>query len=167
MVRLLFSANSGPFSKVIRTATWGDYSHVDFIYESVTLDTTRNDHGYPVFHHNPLLLGATFGKGVCLREMPKVIETSTKYAIAEVDVSPMALEYAASQLGKKYDYLALVGFPLRKDIEDQDRWFCTELVTWAIERAGLDMFTEKVSRITPRDLYIHPYVRVMEVHHAR
>lgn len=165
MIKLLFSANKSIFSRAIRMATWSDYSHVDFIFAEDGSDLiARNDYGYPAPYRSPVLLGAIAGRGVCLREMSKVIESSSRYAIAEVAVSETALNYALGQLGKKYDYAALLGFPMRSSIENQDKWFCSELVTWAIEMAGLELFNENTARITPRDLYIHPYVRVLESH---
>lgn len=163
MIKLLFSANKTIVSRTIRIATWSKYSHVDFILSNDIPDLLRhNIYRYPGFYKFPIVLGAVVGKGVSLREMSQVLESSTQYAIAKVDVSDKAIDYAISQLGKKYDYSAILGFPTRSDIENQNKWFCSELVAWAIERSGTDLFNEPISRITPRDLAIHPYVEIIE-----
>lgn len=58
------------------------------------------------------------------------------------------------QLGKDYDWMALVALPWREDWQDPEHWFCSELVAAALVKGGLPDFAVEKSRITPRDLWI-------------
>lgn len=42
---------------------------------------------------------------------------------------------AASQIGKPYDYTALLGPGLHRDWQKDDAWFCSELGAWSFAQA--------------------------------
>lgn len=141
MIKLLFTANHSPFSYAIRVATWSPYSHVD-----VVLD-------------HDLVVGATVRHGVSLRHIDDVLEASSKHLFVELDAPESVKCRVLSQLGKPYDLPGLFGFLTKRDWQIEDRWFCSELVAWALEREGVRLFNEKHWRVTPRDLLIAPACR--------
>lgn len=137
MITLQFSSQNKIGSKLIQWFTWSKYSHVDFV-----LPDGR-------------LLGAR-GDGVKIRE-PYYVD---KKLICTVDAPESVLDYALSQKGKDYDYSALFGFILNRKIEDNSKWFCSELVAWAFRQAGVDLLNYSDEyRITPRDLLLSPLVK--------
>lgn len=60
-----------------------------------------------------------------------------------------------SQIGKPYDWTGFGGFVFRsRNWQEDDSWFCSELVAWAFEQGGSPLFTPGISwRITPQHLY--------------
>lgn len=45
------------------------------------------------------------------------------------------------EIGKKYDWLGILGFLLRSNVQNKKRWFCSELVFYAAQRAGITLLT--------------------------
>lgn len=136
MIILQFSKSRNPFSWLIRKFTWSDWSHVDVVLPSGKL------------------LGATSG-GVGLRE-PEDVKQSIRF---KIDAPITALEKIASQIGKPYDWRGVFGLWLKRDWQENDSWFCSELVAWAFKEAGKPLLrTEHLERITPRDLLLSPYL---------
>lgn len=134
MIRLQFSTNKGIFARLTRWATWGEYSHVDFILP------------------DGKLLGA-LPEGVEVHSPRKY----TKVIVYEVDAPKEVLEMALTQVGKKYDWKGILGFGIKKRVESKNKWFCSELVAWAFEQAGSPLLlTDKHWRISPRDLLLSP-----------
>jgi hypothetical protein len=45
-----------------------------------------------------------------------------------VDNVQDSIDFAKSQIGKKYDPLGIISLLLRKKIEDKGKWFCSEFI---------------------------------------
>lgn len=75
-----------------------------------------------------------------------------------------AYEWARTQIGKPYDFSAILGMALNRNWRDEDRWFCSELVAAAFEHAGTPLLSTRQSvgvyRITPRDLLLSKSLRI-------
>ena len=143
-IRLIFSNSKKPLSPVIRAVTWSDYSHVAIISPSgeLVIEST-------------LSLG-----GVKIATLDEFKARASEWEIVEFQVNDsMAIWNAAcTQLGKKYDWTALIGIPFHRNWSEADSWFCSELVAWAFEQGGTPLFRrENIHRVTPGHLYmIHP-----------
>lgn len=139
-VRLLFSTTRLPLSVAIRAATWSRWSHVAlvdgaFVIEAVTLH------------------------GVRRAPLADAIARASAHALVDLPARDPAaiLAAAASQLGKPYDYTALLGLALRRDWQSPDAWFCSELVAWSFQAAGQPLLRgEVVRRVTPQHLWMLP-----------
>ncbi|WP_296574126.1 hypothetical protein [Zoogloea sp.] len=88
-------------------------------------------------------------------------EFARKHARIEFIDVPMpdedaALSAARSQVGKGYDWRALLGIVLRaRRLAEKDRWFCSELVAWVAEQGGRPLFRgEVLRRVTPQHLWM-------------
>lgn len=141
VIKLVFSSKRNIGSYLIRLFTWSSWSHVSylddlgFVYESVGI------HG--------------------VRRVPfvDVIPAYNKYVIVEYkkcsDIQKnQFVNYLASQVGKGYDYLAVLAIALKKKWHDKSRWECSELINSAFERAGLPLFrSEEAIKITPQQLW--------------
>jgi hypothetical protein len=151
VIRLQFVAASGFLSGLIRWFSHGaggvGISHVDAV-----LPDGR-------------LLGARFDKadgvrGVAIRRpnyekwiYRAVIELPCDKGVEEAFYA--ALE---SQLGKPYDWRAILAFFFNRDWRARDSWYCSELQAWALEPPQSGFFQHPlaltVNRITPGDLLL-------------
>lgn len=112
------------FSRIIRWFTWSQYSHAAWICRDGTI------------------LEAVAGRGVIRSSSLSDAHTP----LTEVDVFKLniteeqaqAVEaFMTRQLGKRYDWLGILGLVLRRRTENQGAWFCSELVTNALNAAGI------------------------------
>lgn len=65
-----------------------------------------------------------------------------------------AYQWALTQVGKPYDWRAILGMAADRNWREDDAWFCSELVAMAFEQAGSPLFNPdmQVWRVTPRDV---------------
>lgn len=137
-ISLLFSTSGHPMSAAIRLGTWSDWSHVAIIDGDEVIE-------------------ATAPAGVRRFPVVQAINHAKRGAVVELPCrDPRAVIAAAeSQLGKPYDFTAIVGLGLHRDWQEDDRWFCSELVAWAFEKAGEPLFrAEVLRRVTPQHLWM-------------
>lgn len=134
-VWLRFITETGLTSGLIRWFSWSDWSHVDFVLRDGRFLGSRLDGGVRIRPHDYL--------------------TPSKYRYAYVDVADPRKVYgwATSQIGKKYDWKAIVGFLPRVNWQDPERWFCSELVAQGFELKDQPIVDRECSRITPQTDY--------------
>lgn len=87
-------------------------------------------------------------------ELKKEYSTIESYEINH-DINEKAYAFAKTQLGKPYDYLAIIAFLVDRDWQSRDKWFCSELVAYALKQSGVELFNPKtkINQISPEDLY--------------
>ena len=137
-ISLLFSTSGHPMSAAIRLGTWSDWSHVAIIDGDEVIE-------------------ATAPAGVRRFPVVQAINHAKRGAIVELPCrDPQAVIAAAvSQIGKPYDYTAILGLGLRRNWQEEDAWFCSELVAWAFQHAGEPLFrAECLRRVTPQHLWM-------------
>lgn len=137
-LQLLFSANCDPISALIRAATWSRWSHVSVVDGNSVIEAVA-------FH------------GVQRVPLMEAINRSKDWALVALPcVDPAAvIAAAASQIGKPYDYTAILGLGLHRDWQEEDSWFCAELVAWSFNALGQPLFrSECMHRITPPHLWM-------------
>lgn len=135
-VQVLFTRSHALGSVLLRTALWSPWSHCAIVDGEEVIEA------------------AAFG-GVRVRPLADMLADATKMAILTLPGDPQAVIAAArSQIGKPYDWAGVLGFGFRRRWQDDDAWFCSELVAWAFAEAGAPLFREHAWRITPRDIYI-------------
>lgn len=135
-VAVLFSTTSNPFSWLIRMMTWSRWSHVSI----VDGDTIIQAHAL---------------HGVVRSSLAEAIDTAKRVELVRLPARDPAavIAAAASQIGKPYDWTALLAFILRRDWQEDDSWFCSELVAWAFHRGGSPLFrADRISRVTPEHI---------------
>ena len=141
MITLQFSTTRHISSKAIQFFTWSWASHVDFVLP------------------NGKLFGALAtqdGGGVRLHDA----ENYSRIERFQVDAPESIIDIAMTQAGKPYDWAGIFGLVLReRNWEDDDKWFCSELVAWSFKQGGFPLLNETTSRITPRDLLISPLLK--------
>ena len=139
-IRLRFAADGSLTSRIIRFFTWSKISHVDYVFDDNTyygaMPPTGVNFNTEKFSH-------------------------VEYYEIEVNDKRIIEHFLLSQKHKKYDWLAIFSIPFRKSWQQETKWICSELITVAIE-LDTKLFNETPSRITPRDLYIHPLLKRVE-----
>jgi hypothetical protein len=137
-ISLLFTGARDPLSLAIRAFTWSRWSHVAIIDGYCAIEALPSD-------------------GVVMNDTEVVLMRSREFELVELPCrSPEAVRAAAaSQVGKPYDYTALLGMALRRNWQADDAWFCSELIAWAFEQAGEPLFrAECLRRVTPQHLWM-------------
>lgn len=133
-----------PVSALIRFETRCDYSHVNFRLADGTL------------------LGSLIDGGVEVR--PANYANWSKVYLATAPGIERAADWALRQVGKKYDWKALVGIASDTQWQDKDKFICSELVAAAFEATGSPLLNPNALawRITPRDLLLSPFLKELE-----
>ncbi|MCU0689783.1 MAG: hypothetical protein MUF54_00140 [Polyangiaceae bacterium] len=67
--------------------------------------------------------------------------------------SANAQAFLREQVGKPYDYTALFGIFAKRDWQEPDSWFCSELAAAAALAGGEMLVRKPINRITPEDLW--------------
>lgn len=143
-VRVVFTRRHALGSVLLRAALWSAWSHCAIVDGDRIIEAAA-------FH------------GVRERPLAELLAEASEYEIIEIPArNPAAVIAAArSQLGKPYDWRGVVGIGFRRRWQDEDAWFCSELVAYAFEAAGDLLFRAKRWRIRPPDLYIPLWHRAL------
>jgi uncharacterized protein YycO len=134
-MRLLFSRAHSLSSLLIRFVTWGRWSHVSIIEDGANVIDSTFLHG-----------------GVRRRPLLDVVAASSHFEVVDLALpdEAAAIAWARSQIGKPYDWSAVLGILFRVGSwSDPSRWFCSEFAESAVLAGGLKRFREDASRITP------------------
>ena len=125
-------------SKLIKWWQFGfPYTHVFYIIDENPFSS--NPEVIEAWHQ-PILKGG----GVYQCKLSKNHTEGTVFSVFSVEVSydqkQKIEKFLKEQVGKKYDFLGLLGFPLRqKKIGKNNKWFCSELVFQAFLMAGVEL----------------------------
>lgn len=136
-MRILFCTSQKPGAIAIRGLTWSDWSHVAIIDGEEVIE-------------------AVWPK-VRVSLLANVIARHTSYEVVEFpNVNDLAVIAAArAQLGKPYDLTGILGIALHRDWQEQDKWFCSELVAWSFDQAGFPLFRAgALNRVVPQHLWM-------------
>lgn len=136
-VVVVFSRSKKIFSRLICLVTWSKWSHVGLVHNNSIIEAVGSGVRQVTleeFHHDK-------------REVIFV----TYYVKDKAAV----ISFAQAQLGKKYDFSALIGILFKRNWGETTRWFCSELVAAALDSAGSSPFRRGLTgRITPNDLWM-------------
>lgn len=140
-MKVLFCKSNIIGSIIIRSVTWSKWSHVALIDDSDL--------------QNVKVIEAVYPK-VRVVSMDEVVKKHSSCVIVDFPVySKPILDYAYSQVGKPYDVTALLGLLVHRDWQEDDSWFCSELVSTSFDKAGYPLFRqESVNRVTPQHLWM-------------
>jgi len=144
MIRIVFLRHASISAALLRAVTWSAWSHV----------ALAND-------EDDVIESTALGGGVRGTTMALLLRNASSYEIGTVDCDGAAAwAFALRQIGKPYDWTAVLGIGLHRDWQDDDKWFCSELAAASVAAAGIDLVRKTKNRITPQDLYQSPLVRI-------
>lgn len=134
-MRVLFASKKFSVSSwLIRIFTFSKFSHVAMrISDDLVIDST-------------LFTGVQ-----CIR----FVDFIKKYPGCEQLDIPLpneinAINFAKNQVGKPYDWTAILGMVLQRKWHEEDSWFCNELWEAVAKAGGRPRFRDNVHRITPQ-----------------
>ena len=139
-MKILFCRSNTFVSWAIRLLTWSEFSHVVL----VTPTGTCIEATWPRVH-----------------EVTRDFVNGDNDVVVEVELPCLdpveATWWARGQIGKPYDWRALLGFLIHRDWTEGQHWFCSELVAAAFEEGGMPLFRAQVlSRVTPQAVWMLP-----------
>lgn len=137
---LAFSRSFTLGAPLIRTADrWGRWSHCGLV---------TPDSGH--------VLEARAFHGVTKTPYEEFADRATHLEMVVLDVSDSeaALEWAEAQVGKGYDYAAILGNLFREPWQSDDRHHCAEYVAKAVLRGGRRLFRVEPWKLSPNLLWM-------------
>ena len=143
MILLAYQGVS-PLSRLIRWQTRSIYSHIAISHEGQVVEA----------------LG-TRGRVVLAENYRQYHTPGTVVDVLDVPgVDPdLAWDFALEQVGKPYDYRAIVKFVTRRPATENGRWFCSELASAACSAGGVELLRIPHHESSPRDVVASPAVR--------
>ncbi len=145
MIYVLGYQGKSIISKLIRWQTRSKYSHVSIEVDGFNYEAWNNGVVRRQWHE-----GHTDGTKVDVFRLQKGI------------VNGLLLKALKAQLGKKYDYKSIARFLSRRKVQLDNKWFCSELVSWSLAQSGLMLQIIPHSYITPRDVCMSPMLKWVE-----
>jgi len=103
---------------------------------------------------NGKLIGAVPSKGVIERDIPRGEDRVEVYRVSGANEGVYNIMY--SQLGKKYDWFGVLGLAINRKWEDDNHWFCSELIAYSFLHSNIPLLNTSFDtwRVTPRDLLL-------------
>lgn len=138
MTRVIFSRRHHPGSVLLRTALWSPWSHCGIIVGDSVIEARADG-------------------GVVRTPLHEFQAHASRWAIVQFPANDNAGYAACAEVGKPYDFAGVAGIGLHRRWSDADKWFCSELVAYALKRGGLALFREDENRITPQHLWMLNY----------
>jgi hypothetical protein len=166
-VQVMCSHGGSVFGRGVRWFTHAYASHAAYVvrwgeFKSHVLAANAPTLSYIDHPSDALVVVEADSPGVIARRT--LAQVTDPYVLRDYpldDADRAALyEFLARQLGKGYDWYAIAGFVLRRDIEQRKaaaRWICSELVAAAGGKTKRPLFlTTEYHTITPRDVSLTP-----------
>lgn len=138
-MRVLLCTTDKLRSRIIRAVTWSRWSHAAIIDGDEIIEAVW-----------PRVRVATLAAALASHPRWAVID----FPVADEDA---AIDAARSQVGKPYDLWGVLGLGIKRNWQDDEAWWCSELIPWAAAQGGTDLFrADALRRITPEHLWMLP-----------
>lgn len=135
-MKLLFARRHTVGSLLIRFACWSHWSHVAVLHGDEVIEAV-----WPRVRTVPFEEWKREWSAWELVDFP-CPDDAAGYA------------FARAQIGKRYDWTALVGIAFRQDWAKDSWWFCSEHSAASVHAARRTLFRAKLPRVTPQHLYM-------------
>ena len=153
MIEIWFFKGISFTSKIIKTFTWSDYSHVAVVFkpENKILESWWKN-GTNILNINEI------------QHKPgtEIDIYVPKYSIS-ISEQRELLEFSYKIFDKtKYDIFGVIGIALRKDIDKKDRWFCSEATLFLFNTFNFKLLETEPYKTTPGLLSWSPMLKFKE-----
>lgn len=142
MIVVRFVRGKGLIARGIQFFTWGYWNHVELYTKTGYLGAQPNG-GYRIRAYNYLEFDNEMFRGIQLAPEQEAAFWKWQY----------------SQIGKPYDLTAIFGMLVRRDWQEDDSWFCSEVIAAGFEAINapiLNDYGKESYKITPRDIALSP-----------
>jgi len=149
-MKIALYKGTGWLSKAILFMSRGGYSHAAMVLNNGSI--------IEAFAPGGVRTRTGVGDGIYANTYVDVFDVNTS---VEQDI--IIQEFLEKQIGKGYDYLAILGFVFHTTHEGRiqyGRWICSELVFAAFQKAGINLL-ERVEcwKVSPTILSYSPFLR--------
>ena len=140
-------------SRLIQWQTWSKYSHVSMAAHDTDSGTWAN---VEAWHPD----GVRETDGLLIGHDPKTRVDLFEYVVPLTEFQILvALSFARAQAGDPYDWRGCLSFVLRRRMQRDGAWFCSELVAESMLRAGRPIYNCDPWKVSPGMVAISPVVR--------
>lgn len=140
MTALVLVRSGGLVPSLIQAATWSRWNHAAFEVRGGVQLAADSSRGVRFYAPTP-------GSEIA------------RFAVKGLNLDA-AVNVASGQIGKAYDWSAVLGIGLHRDWTEPDSWFCSELVAWACLQAGQALLRfDRLNRVTPGQLAMSPLLQ--------
>lgn len=146
-IHLVYSNSKLPLSPIIRWRTGSEFSHVGIILEQDADDID----GLSIVSHSALSC-----KGVRFTTLKTFLSHATNYRITQLEQEvtqeqfDMLLYLCQKYEGLPYDTKGAVGLGVGEDWQEDDAFWCSEWVAFALKNIGMILkYLDDVHRIAP------------------
>lgn len=129
----------GGFSNLIKWFTFGSFSHVSLIL-------TLNDNSIKECE-------AREGRGVQVKDPELFGDFVDLFVPITEDQRIGVYNLFCDLLGADYDWKGIWGFMRRRDRNNPDKWFCSELVAYLLLKVGYPISRREPYQETPTSVY--------------
>lgn len=144
MIRILQFKGRSLISRAIQLRTWGEYSHTAVLVEDEVIEAW---HRGGVQRNKIWNIPHTDGTEIDVYALRPSLNEKT------------FVRLLSEEVGKGYDFQAILGFLGRKDLSNPDRWFCSELVFAMAARAGCLLLNAPAYKVDPNLLSYSPLLK--------
>ena len=149
---IAFYRGTSLISRIIRKFTWGEFSHVAYMFEDGRVIEAWHRGG--VQERKSYHDGHTAGTRIERYQ----IEGMT---VMQEELFVQALRH---EIGCKYDLKGIVGFIRRRAINDMNKWFCSELIMQKLKDVGIEFLLRiKPYQTSPTELNVSPLLELVDI----
>mgnify|MGYP000863110273 FL=1 len=132
-MKVMYSRSNTIGSWLIRLCTFSKWSHVAVLIDEFSIIDSTAKYG---------------GVKITSKE---VFKSTYEFEVYDIELpdEEAAISFLFSQIGKKYDWTSIFGMIFQRNWQEDDRWFCSELLEAACVKGGKQRFRDEVYRITP------------------
>jgi uncharacterized protein YycO len=94
--------------------------------------------------------------GVQERKLKELIDQASHHEFVKIPCrnTEQVLAVARGQLGKPYDWKAILGFWFRRSWNQDNAFICSEFVAWCLATVGEPVVRQEAYRVSPEHLYL-------------
>ena len=102
------------------------------------------------------LLGAKWHGGVTIRPNKGFVKKLVVELPTTAEIETRFYDFLKLQLGKPYDWQGILAFVVDRHWDEDDSWFCSELIGAALQYSGFLPYKlfSTANKITPQDLMV-------------
>ena len=138
-IDIILADTRGPFSTLIKAVTWSRWSHAALVI------------------NDGMIAEATLQGGVHYSSLEGLKKRSNAWVVLRVPVKSRDDVILAMDaiIGRPYDLQGVFGIGIKRDWQENDAFWCSEAVYYAIHKTGNEFFrAEAMHRITPEHLWM-------------
>jgi hypothetical protein len=159
-VQVVGHNGKGRGSRFITWATRGEFSHVSVRFRNIPFaiqDAVQNDYHITIFDDYEIESIQHLGvHGQLFVPSPNQTIFNFEHTVIQAEAIFFAI---LNECGKKYDWRGIGGFFTRRNIQNPNKWFCSELASYGLRQAGIVCMNMPDHWLTPNVMLASPVLK--------